>query len=193
MSDTQDKRRRDPTVGCATALVIGCIVCWAIVLPLKLTGAWDLHWFFVLIAPAWMLGALGLLTIAALLFCLGMAAALRWASKMGVRLHTWHNLREAVEGFTLNQVGPIYGVERTPHESNRSMRNRLRRAVLSTDTVVINKAVNGKPDAPVERGNVDWIGDIDRIGETYGLKRMLGESDADYRERIIKRMQEGRP
>lgn len=42
---------------------------------------------------------------------------------------------DAMEGLTLNSVGPIYGVKRQPGENNRSYKRRILRAARTVDTV----------------------------------------------------------
>lgn len=57
-------------------------------------------------------------------------------------------LWEAMEGLTLNSVGPIYGVKRQPGEKNAPYKRRILKAAQTVDTVNIGRA----PDTPAGKG-----------------------------------------
>lgn len=101
----------------------------------------------------------------------------RWASK---QIKEWRRrqkvartLYKAMEGITLNSVGPIYGVTRKPGEQNKDFKRRILKAALTVDTVhIFLSSAGGKA--------------LDEITRQYGLQRNTGERDEGLRARILK-------
>ena len=82
-------------------------------------------------------------------------------------------LYKAMEGITLNSVGPIYGVKRKPGEQNKDFKRRILKAALVVDMVHISlSGAEGKA--------------LDEIARQHGLRRNAGERDEGLRNRILK-------
>lgn len=154
---------------------------WAVIATLvalllitcKVIGKLTWSWPGVALGYVWIMCSLMLAYTLPGVFVRG----LRWAIKRGQewkrRRKLARTLNEAMEGLTLNSVGPIYGVRRKPGEKNREFKRRILKAVQTVQMVYLS--INGAG------GKV-----LDEIARQYGLQRSTGEDDARLRSRIIK-------
>lgn len=143
------------------------------ILTCKVSGRLAWSWLGVALGYAWIMCSL----VAAYVLLAVLARGLCWAIKRGReqkrRRKLARTLNEAMEGLTLNSVGPIYGVRRKPGEKNRDFKRRILKAVQTVQTVYLS--INGAG------GRV-----LDEIARQHGLQRNTGENDEKLRSRIIK-------
>lgn len=146
---------------------------WIAILIAKGRGAIGINW------PAAILGAVWIpaLTLAALLGLTGVLVLLHTTTK---RISEWKRRREvaqtlweAMEGLTLNNIGPIYGIKRHPRENNQSYKRRILIAAQILDTVNVQNAP--KPATGQK---------LDEIAKKHGLRRYPHETDERLQNRI---------
>lgn len=156
----------------AAALLIA-VLAWIAILIAKGRGTIGINW------PAAILGAVWIpaLTLAALLGLTGVLVLLHTTTK---RISEWKRRREvaqtlwkAMEGLTLNNIGPIYGIRRQPGEKNRSYKRRILKAARTLDTVNVQNAP--KPATGQK---------LDEIAKKHGLRRYPHETDEKLQNRI---------
>lgn len=92
-----------------------------------------------------------------------------WIRRRKIARTLW----EAMEGLTLNNVGPIYGIRRQPGEKNKSYKRRILRAARTLDTVNVQ---NAPQPATGQK--------LDAIAEKYGIYRGEKETDEQLQERL---------
>ncbi|WP_455619624.1 tyro protein tyrosine kinase-binding protein [Eisenbergiella sp.] len=145
---------------------------WIALLIAKACGAIRTNWIVVLLGAVW-------LPVLVLAFLLGLAGVLALLSKTRLRIREWKRRRkisrtlwEAMEGLTLNSIGPIYGVKRQQGEQNRSYKRRILKAARTVDTVNVQ-------NPPFDTGER-----LDRIAKLHGLSRKPHERDAQLQNRI---------
>ncbi len=147
----------------AELILIGC----------KIAGRVAWSWPAVLLSYFWIsiafMAAFALLAVGAHIFC----RAMRQHNERKRRSKIARTLWESMEGLTLNNVGPIYGVKRQPGEKNRDYKRRILRAARTLDTVNVQNA----PTPATGRK-------LDDIAKKHGLRRFKGETDAHLQERI---------
>lgn len=162
------------------------------------SGCWILYtligsgaWIALIIAKAcgaipmnWPAVILGIIWVPALLlgFFLGLAGVLALLKTTTHRIREWkrrrkiaQTVREAMEGLTLNQIGPIYGVKRQQGEKNREYKRRILKAARTVDTVNVQNLP--KPATG---------GKLDTIAKRHGLRRYPHETDEQLQNRIRK-------
>ena len=146
---------------------------WIALLIAKACGAIRANWIVVLLGAVW-------LPVLVLAFLLGLAGALALLRNTRRRIREWKRCRkisrtlwEAMEGLTLNSIGPIYGVKRQPGEKSRSYKRRILKAARMVDTVNVQNI-----SKPATGHN------LDRIASKHGLSRKPHERDAQLRNRI---------
>lgn len=146
---------------------------WIAILIAKGRGAIGINW------PAAILGAVWIpaLTFAALLGLTGVLVLLHASTK---QINEWKRRRkvartlwESMEGLTLNNIGPIYGVRRQQGEKNRSYKRRILKAARTLDTVNVQNAP--KPATGQK---------LDEIAKKYGIRRYPHETDEKLQNRI---------
>lgn len=135
----------------AALMLLYCLVdllAWLLIIVVKATDHTSRSWIFCLTSILW----LPFVTMAVILVIWG---ASRLARHLIRKLQEAHRRRkiartlwEAMEGLTLNSVGPIYGVKRQPGEKNAPYKRRILKAAQTVDTVNIGRA----PDAPAGKG-----------------------------------------
>lgn len=189
---TNDNHNNDATqeavkkAGCSLYFAALSLV-WIALIASKVVGLLKMGWFFVISAVVWanvpllMVWMFGLLIVT---FAKQLGQALRVQAH---RRRTWKKLKDAMDGFTLNKIGPIYGVDRVKGETNQSYQRRIKERVYTTDTVIIERQTKAAQNEASAQGKIESIEniDIDRIGEQYGVIRFFGESDVHYRRRVI--------
>lgn len=152
---------------------------WAFLLTLKVVGVIRMSWPMVL-----SIIVLGAMATAAAIFLLGRARKniLEWLRRRKIA----RTLREAMEGMTLNSIGPIYGVKRQQGEKNRSFKSRILKAARTVDTVNVQNTPK-----PATGHN------LDKIASKHGLCRRPHEADAQLQSRIraavMKELEGGKP
>ena len=88
----------------------------------------------------------GAATVKAALWALAPRRLREWKRRRMTARALW----QAMEGLTLNSVGPIYCVKRLPGESNKSYKRRICKAARTIDTVNVSgwkPPQAAKPDA----------------------------------------------
>ena len=113
---------------------------WIAILIAKGRGTIGINWPTAILGAVW----IPALTLAALLALTGVLVLLHEATK---RIHEWKRRRkvartlwESMEGLTLNNIGPIYGIRRQPGEKNQSYKRRILKAARTLDTVNVQNA-----------------------------------------------------
>lgn len=139
---------------------------WISLLILKAYGVIRMSWPVVLAGIVWAPAAV--------------VAALLMAGRASKRISEWlrrrkiaRTLRKAMEGMTLNSIGPIYGVKRQQGEKNRSFKRRILKAARTVDTVNVQK----KPTPATGLR-------LDTVAQKHGLKRRHGETDEQLQNRL---------
>ena len=155
------------------AMAGGC--CWIALVIAKCCGAIRMNWPAVILGIMWV----PVLLLGFILGIVGVLALINEARKQirerkRRRKIAW-TLREAMEGLTLNSIGPIYGVKRQPGEKNRSYKRRILKAARTVDTVHIENVTRPKPATG---------GKLDQVAKCHGLKRRPGETDEQLQNRI---------
>lgn len=156
-----------------------CCCSWIPLLILKAYGVIRLSWPVVLAGIVWAPAAV--------------VAALLMAGRASKRISEWirrrkiaRTLREAMEGMTLNSVGPIYGVKRQQGEKNRPFKRRILKAARTVDTVNVQNTPK-----PATGHN------LDKIASKHGLCRGPHETDTQLQSRIraavMKELEGGKP
>lgn len=147
----------------AELILIGC----------KIAGSVTWSWPAVLLSYFWIsiavMVAFVLLAVGAHIFCRATRRHREWKRRRKIVRTLW----ESMEGLTLNNVGPIYGVRRQPGEKNRDYKRRILRAARTLDTVNVQNA----PTPATGRK-------LDDIAHKYELRRFKGEADEHLQERI---------
>lgn len=147
----------------AELILIGC----------KIAGSVTWSWPAVLLSYFWIsiavMVAFVLLAVGAHIFCRATRRHREWKRRRKIARTLW----ESMEGLTLNNVGPIYGVRRQPGEKNRDYKRRILRAARTLDTVNVQNA----PTPATGRK-------LDDIAHKYELRRFKGEADEHLQERI---------
>ena len=158
---------------------------WIALLAAKGRGSVGINWPTAILGAVW----IPALTLAALLALTGVLVLLHEATK---RIHEWKRHRkvartlwESMEGLTLNNIGPIYGIRRQPGEKNRSYKRRILRAARTLDTVNVQ---NAPTPATGQK--------LDAIAKKHGLRRYPHETDEQLqnriREAVLKNLEGGR-
>lgn len=139
---------------------------WAFLLTLKVVGVIHMSWPMVLSVIVW-----GVVATAAVIFMLGRVSKriTEWIRRQKIA----RTLRKAMEGMTLNSIGPIYGVKRQQGEKNRSFKRRILKAARTVDTVNVQK----KPTPATGLR-------LDTVAQKHGLKRRHGETDEHLQNRL---------
>lgn len=145
----------------------------AILIACKAAGRVSWSWPAVLLSYFWIslatMAAFALLAVGAHIFCRAMRRCREWKRHRRIARTLW----EAMEGMTLNNIGPIYGARRQRGEKNRDYKRRILKAARTLDTVNVQNA-----PAPATGRK------LDDIARKYGLRRFKGESDGQLQERI---------
>lgn len=147
------------------------------------------------IRTSWIVVFLGAVCLPVLVmaFLLGLAGMMALLSNTRRRIREWKRRRkisrtlwEAMDGMTLNSIGPIYGVKRQQGEKNRDYKHRILKAARTVDTVNVQnvpKAATGH--------------NLDKIASKHGLCRRPHETDAQLQSRIrtavMKELEGGKP
>lgn len=146
---------------------------WITLLFTKDYGIISINWPTAILGAVW----IPALTLAALLGLTGVLVLLHEATK---RIHEWKRRRkvartlwESMEGLTLNNIGPIYGIRRQPGEKNRSYKCRILIAAQILDTV--NVQSTPKPATGQK---------LDEIARKHGIRRYPHETDEKLQNRI---------
>lgn len=146
---------------------------WIALLTAKGRGVVGINWPTAILGAVW----IPALALAALLALTGVLVLLHEAAK---RIHEWKRRRkvartlwESMEGLTLNNIGPIYGIRRQPGEKNRSYKRRILIAAQILDTVNVQNAP--KPATGQK---------LDEIAKKHGLRRYPHETDERLQNRI---------
>ena len=158
---------------------------WIALLAAKGRGSVGINWPTAILGAVW----IPALTLAALLALTGVLVLLHEATK---RIHEWKRRRkvartlwESMEGLTLNNTGPIYGIRRQPGEKNRSYKRRILKAARTLDTVNVQ---NAPTPATGQK--------LDAIAKKHGLRRYPHETDEQLqnriREAVLKNLEGGR-
>ena len=104
-----------------------------------------------------------------------------WKRRQKVARTLW----ESMEGLTLNNIGPIYGIRRQPGEKNQSFKRRILKAARTLDTVNVQ---NAPTPATGQK--------LDAIAKKHGLRRYPHETDEQLqnriREAVLKNLEGGR-
>ena len=104
-----------------------------------------------------------------------------WKRRQKVARTLW----ESMEGLTLNNIGPIYGIRRQPGEKNQSFKRRILKAARTLDTVNVQ---NAPTPATCQK--------LDAIAKKHGLRRYPHETDEQLQNRIrvavLKNLEGGR-
>lgn len=145
----------------------------AILIACKAAGRVTWSWPAVLLSYFWIsiatMAALALLTVAAHIFCRAMRRLSEWKRRRRIARTLW----ESMEGLTLNNIGPIYGVRRQQGEKNRDYKRRILKAARTLDTVNMQNA----PTPATGRK-------LDDIAGKHGIRRFKGETDEHLQGRI---------
>lgn len=190
MAHKQNPERKDPAKlgqtqktktdkpdrkGCGT-LVSYCLISlllWLALIAAKIAGLTTWSWLAVILS-AFFIGFL------VLMFFYGLAFAAIVFSKSTLRFTYWKRRRktartlwESMEGLTLNNIGPIYGIRRQPGEKNKSYKRRILRAARTLDIVNVQ---NVPQPATGQK--------LDAIAEKYGIRREKGETDEQLQKRL---------
>ncbi len=146
---------------------------WIAILIAKSRGAIGINWPVTILGAVW----IPALTLAALLGFTGVLVLLHAATK---QINEWKRRRkvartlwESMEGLTLNNIGPIYGVRRQQGEKNRSYKRRILKAARTLDTVNVQNAP--KPATGQK---------LDKIAKKHGIRRYPHETDEQLQNRI---------
>lgn len=146
---------------------------WIALLEAKGRGSVGVNWPTAILGAVW----IPALTLAALLALTGVFVLFHEATK---QIHEWKRRRkaartlwESMEGLTLSNIGPIYGIRRQAGEKNRSYKRRILRAARTLDTVNVQNA-----PAPATGQK------LDKIAEKHGFRRRLHETDEQLQNRI---------
>ena len=158
---------------------------WIALLAAKGRGSVGINWPTAILGAVW----IPALALVALLALTGVLVLLHEATK---RIHEWKRRRkvartlwESMEGLTLNNIGPIYGIRRQPGEKNRSYKRRILKAARTLDTVNVQ---NAPTPATGQK--------LDAIAKKHGLRRYPRETDEQLqnriREAVLKNLEGGR-
>lgn len=115
---------------------------WSVLIALRYTGIIMWNWWIVALGFAWCIVPAYLATlIVVMIFYIisGIFAGLVIRSR---KQRNYHTMKEALHGLTLNKIGPMYSVIRTPGESNMAYERRILSAVYHSDTIHIPNANN---------------------------------------------------
>lgn len=154
-------------------LAIASVIIWAALIAGKLTGVILWSWKAVLLAVLWIpfLSLALFLAAAGAFILIGRTQKRIWERKRRRKIS--QTLWEAMDGMTLNSIGPIYGVKRQQGEKNRDYKRRILKAARTVDTVNVQKG-----PAPATGHN------LDRIASKHGISRRPNERDAQLQNRI---------
>jgi hypothetical protein len=155
---------------------LASLAAWIALIIAKSCGSVGLSWIAVALAIVWIPFMVLLLSLAIMLALNGIAKALKRYALWKRRWKTAKALREAMEGLTLNQIGPIYGVKRQQGEKNREYKHRILKAARTVDTVNVQRAPR-KPATLFGEG-------LDKAAEQLEMQRNPGENDAQFRNRV---------
>lgn len=125
----------------------------------------------------------GAATVKAALWALAPRRLREWKRRRMTARALW----QAMEGLTLNGVGPIYCVKRLPGEPNKNYKRRICKAARTIDTVNVSgwKPLQAaKPDAGRSAPPPASGEKLDEIARKHKLRRRRGESDAQLIGRI---------
>lgn len=116
---------------------------WIALIITKACGAIRMSWIGVLLGAFWLpVVVMGLMVAITCMFWLLRTAKKRireWKRRRKIARTLW----EAMEGLTLNNIGPIYGVKRQQGEKNRAYKRRILKAARTVDTVNVGKVEGG--------------------------------------------------
>lgn len=156
-----------------TSYGIICALLWLALIVAKLTGKVTWSWIVVV------LSVFLIAVVVAVLFFVAATAMIAFGRSMK-RIAEWKRRRkiarklwESMEGLTLNNVGPIYGVRRQPGEKNKEYKRRILKAARTLDVVNVQNV-----PAPATGQK------LDAIAAKHGLRRGEKETDAQLQERI---------
>lgn len=154
-------------------LAIVSIIIWAALIVGKVTGVILWSWKAVILAALWIpfLSLSLFLTAAGVFILIGRTQKRirEWKRRRKISRTLW----EAMDGMTLNSIGPIYGVRRQQGEKNRDYKRRILKAARTVDTVNVQS-----PPKPATGHN------LDKIASKHGLSRRPHETDTQLQSRI---------
>lgn len=172
----------------AAAWLIVCTVgavIWLLLIVLKSFGAVRfMDWLPLTLGIFWIPIALMLLLNLAARLLLLCVRARYWYREWKRRRKIARTLRDTMHGLTLNNVGPVYGVQRKAGEPNRDYERRILKAARTVDTVNLNGAQSDTSIKPATGSK------LDAIAKKYGLTRKRGETDTELQERVRRKMYE---
>lgn len=156
-----------------TSYGIMCALLWLALIVAKLTGRVMWSWLAVVLSVfliAVVVAALFLVAATVMIaFGRSMKRITEWKRRRKIARKLW----ESMEGLTLNNVGPIYGVRRQPGEKNKEYKRRILKAARTLDVVNVQNV-----PAPATGQK------LDAIAAKHGLRRGEKETDAQLQERI---------
>lgn len=166
---------------------------WAVIAALaallllfcKMSGRLAWSWPGMALGYVWIMCSLMFAyVLLAVLFSCCLRASKRikeWRRRRKVARTLW----ESMEGLTLNNIGPIYGIRRQPGEKNQSYKRRILKAARTLDTVNVQNA-----PAPATGQK------LDAIAKNQGIRRYPHETDEQLqnriREAVLKNLEGGR-
>mgnify|MGYP006958176373 CR=1 FL=1 len=164
-------------------MLLGGVTVWLALVLAKMYGSFP--------GISWLLLGCGLVWIPLVLVSLTFLIV--WLAELIINLkeydyqyHTYKTLKDAMHGMTLNTIGPIYGVERLPGETNRYFEFRILVAATKGNKIYVKKL---KPKPRPATG-----AKLDKVASKYGLQRHHNESDTHLqdrvREAVMKRLDE---
>ena len=152
--------------------ISGCAV-WVALAVVKLLGRLPLL--------SWPVLCSGLILIPTALICsvfllVGACDLIRKLPDINRQHHTYHTLKDAMHGMTLNTIGPIYGVDRRPGEPNRIYELRILKAAATADKIRMKRTT------PIPKPATGAA--LDKIAERHGITRYKNESDKHLQARV---------
>lgn len=146
---------------------------WLILLALKAFKVVRMNWIVAVLGCLWVpeLVMVAMYALAGIFIILGRASKKNQDWRR--RRKTARTLWEAMEGLTLNNIGPIYGIKRQPGEKNQSYKRRILKAARTLDTVNIQ-------NAPTPATGQQ----LDEIAKKHKLQRYPHETDEQLQNRI---------
>lgn len=171
-----ENRTPDDNAKGAGAWILYCMISAGaelILICCKAAGRVTWSWPAVLLSCFW-------ISFAVMAAFVLLAVGVHYGRKAMRRYREWKRrrkiawaLRESMEGLTLNNIGPIYGVRRQRGEKNRDYKRRILKAARTLDTV---NAQNAPAPATGRK--------LDDIARRHGIQRLKGETDEHLQERI---------
>lgn len=118
------------------------LLMWSVLFVLRYAGIIMWNWWIVALGFAWCIVPAYLATlIVVMIFDIvsGVFAGLVLRSR---NKQKYQIMKKALHGLTLNKIGPMYGVQRTPGETNTAYERRILNVVYHSDTIHISNADN---------------------------------------------------